>query len=178
MAILVCKPNSFLNANTVLLSNGIWVHFHNCPVNSSSLLSSSSWWCESWRRGSGWELLSRERWEPGRWTYILHQQTSLQRLGDFELPPLPNPGPPGKPPNAGGGPPIPAAGPYAYISHNFFRSLFVGHHTANPTAAPLPAGLAIPAPAAIAAGAPPGALAPRRELGSAGGGDSTEREIK
>lgn len=50
-------------------------------------------------------------------------------------------------------------------------------HTANPTGAPLPAGLDIPAPAARAEEAPPGALAPNLALGSAGGGDSTEREM-
>lgn len=49
-------------------------------------------------------------------------------------------------------------------------------HTAKPTGAPLPAGLAIPAPGASAAATPPGALAPRRAEASAGGGDSTERE--
>jgi hypothetical protein len=63
------------------------------------------------------------------------------------------------------------------LATTFFPSRRLGYRTARPTAAPLPAGRAIPAPAAIAAGAPPGALAPRRALGSAGGGDSTEREI-
>jgi hypothetical protein len=54
---------------------------------------------------------------------------------------------------------------------------FVERHTARPTGAPLPAGLAIPEPGASAAATPPGALAPRRALASAGGGDSTEREM-
>jgi hypothetical protein len=51
-------------------------------------------------------------------------------------------------------------------------------HTANPTGAPRPAGRAIPAPVARdEAIPPPGALAPNRAAGSAGGGDSTEREM-
>ena len=51
-------------------------------------------------------------------------------------------------------------------------------HTANPTGAPRPAGLAMPAPAASdEAIPPPGALAPKRAAGSAGGGDSTDREM-
>lgn len=49
--------------------------------------------------------------------------------------------------------------------------------TANPTGMPLPAGRAIPAPAARVVVIPPGALAPNRADGSAGGGDSTEREM-
>lgn len=86
-------------------------------------------------------------------------------------PPRPaNPGgaPPGKPPGGkpgnppgGAGPPTPVAGPL------------------NPTGKPLPAGLLIPGPAAKFGGAvpaPPGALAPNREDGSAGGGPSTEQE--
>lgn len=47
----------------------------------------------------------------------------------------------------------------------------------RPTGRPRPAGLAIPGPAAIAAEAPPGALVPSLADGSAGGGDSTEREM-
>jgi hypothetical protein len=52
-----------------------------------------------------------------------------------------------------------------------------GRHTASPTGAPLPAGLAIPAPAASVDDAPPGALAPNRAAGSAGGGDSTDSDM-
>ncbi len=86
-------------------------------------------------------------------------------------PPRPaNPGgpPPGKPPGGnpgkppgGAGPPTPAAGPL------------------RPTGKPLPAGLLMPGPAANVGGAvpaPPGALAPNRADGSAGGGPSTEHD--
>ena len=70
--------------------------------------------------------------------------------------------PDGNPPNppGGGGPPTPAAGPL------------------SPTGIPRPAGLLIPGPAAIVGGAvAPGALAPNRVDGSAGGGPSTEHEM-
>jgi hypothetical protein len=54
----------------------------------------------------------------------------------------------------------------------------IGAHTAREGgAAPRPAGRATPGPAARAEEIPPGALFPRRALGSAGGGDSTEREM-
>lgn len=43
--------------------------------------------------------------------------------------------------------------------------------------APRPAGFATPGPAARVDGIPPGALFPSLALGSAGGGDSTEREM-
>lgn len=43
--------------------------------------------------------------------------------------------------------------------------------------APRPAGFATPGPALSVDGIPPGALFPRRALGSVGGGDSTEREM-
>lgn len=50
-------------------------------------------------------------------------------------------------------------------------------HTANEGAgAPRPAGFATPGPALRAEAMPPGALFPRRALGSAGGGDSTDSE--
>jgi len=67
---------------------------------------------------------------------------------------------PGNPPG-GAGPPTPAAGP------------------PNPTGNPRPAGRLIPGPADSVGGAPapPGALAPSRAEGSAGGGPSTEHEM-
>jgi hypothetical protein len=49
--------------------------------------------------------------------------------------------------------------------------------TVKPTGSPRPAGLLMPGPAANAAAAPPGALVPNLAEGSAGGGDSTEREM-
>jgi hypothetical protein len=57
------------------------------------------------------------------------------------------------------------------------KTLVEAKLTANPTGMPRPAGLAIPAPAAMVEAIPPGALAPNRADGSAGGGDSTEREM-
>ena len=68
----------------------------------------------------------------------------------------------GKPGNplAGAGPPTPTAGPL------------------NPTGKPRPTGLLTPGPAAKVGNVavPPGALAPNRDDGSAGGGPSTEQE--
>jgi hypothetical protein len=55
-------------------------------------------------------------------------------------------------------------------------SLYMLTLTVKPIGRPLPAGLLIPGPAAIAA-APPGALAPSLAAGSAGGSDSTDRDI-
>lgn len=55
--------------------------------------------------------------------------------------------------------------------------LSMSQHTANPTALPRPAGLAIPVPAAKVLVAPPGALAPNLLEASAGGGDSTDNEM-
>lgn len=75
-------------------------------------------------------------------------------------PPRPgNPGAPGKPGNGGGAPPTPAAGPASEIG----------------AAAPRPAGRATPGPAVSVEATPPPDL-PRRALGSAGGGDSTDSD--
>jgi len=77
-------------------------------------------------------------------------------------PPRPGkpPGAPGKPGNGGGAPPTPAAGPASDMG----------------AAAPRPAGRATPGPAERADATPGPVAFPRRALGSAGGGDSTERE--
>jgi hypothetical protein len=71
-------------------------------------------------------------------------------------------GPPGKPGKAGGGaaPPTPAAGPASEMG----------------AAAPRPAALATPGPAARVVATPPTVDFPSRVLGSAGGGDSTDRD--
>lgn len=100
----------------------------------------------------------------------------------MNIPPRPpgKPGAPGKLGKPGGGaPPTPAAGPYGMSA--IFQDIYVddgGDHTAKEGgAAPLPAGRATPGPAARADEIPPGALFPRRALGSSGGGDSTDSEM-
>jgi len=77
-------------------------------------------------------------------------------------PPRPGkPGAPGKPGKGGGAaPPTPAAGPAREIG----------------AAAPRPAGRATPGPAVSPAARPAPVVLPRRALGSAGGGDSTDSE--
>lgn len=85
-----------------------------------------------------------------------------ERDGQHIRPPRPKPGAPGKAGGKGGppGPPTPTAGPASVMG----------------TGAPRPAGRATPGPAAKPdVTATVGAL-PSRALGSAGGGDSTERE--
>lgn len=76
----------------------------------------------------------------------------------------PRPGKPGAPGKVGKGggaaPPTPAAGPAREIG----------------AVAPRPAGRATPGPAVSAVAMPVPAVLPRRALGSAGGGDSTDRE--
>lgn len=74
----------------------------------------------------------------------------------------PPPGAPGNPPKDGGGaapPPTPAAGPAREIAG----------------AAPRPAARATPGPA-VRVDMPPPPVLPRRALGSAGGGDSTDKD--
>lgn len=85
-----------------------------------------------------------------------------ERGSDLRPPRPGKPGAPGKPGKGGGtAPPTPAAGPAREIG----------------AAAPRPAGRATPGPAVSVDPMPPPAVLPRRALGSAGGGDSTDREI-
>jgi hypothetical protein len=95
-------------------------------------------------------------------------------------PPLPpgKPGAGGKPPNGGGmGPPTPAAGPYGESAFYTLQKTFRQGHTAREgaAAAPRPAARATPGPAARVDEMPPVVAFPSRALGSAGGGDSTEK---
>lgn len=84
-------------------------------------------------------------------------------MGQHLRPPRPGkPGAPGKAGKGGGGtaPPTPGAGPAREIGG----------------AAPRPAGRATPGPAVSVVAIPAPVVLPRRALGSAGGGDSTDRE--
>lgn len=96
---------------------------------------------------------------------MLANETLIKSTKDNLRPPRPGkPGgaAPGNPGNGGGGaaPPTPAAGPASEIG----------------AAAPRPAGRATPGPAWSVEASPPPVDFPRRALGSAGGGDSTESE--
>jgi hypothetical protein len=136
---------------------------------------SARWRVEARRRGAAWGESRREAGRTGeagrrresttepRWSgyhQVRTNTTVTRRL--YSRPPRPGkPGAPGKLGKPGGGaPPTPAAGPAREIGG----------------AAPRPAGRATPGPAVSPAVRPAPVDLPRRALGSAGGGDSTESE--
>jgi hypothetical protein len=182
--ILIFKAKLHLNAVLCLKV------LHQCPFLMASppklivVYSLSSWRSKSWR-SAGRELLSRGEtwwWESAEscWAFkicqyalidvnpqrsylldrslleeLLGSHRKLEALQFLQLAPTVS---------------------LAFFPPKFFIKILV-NRTANPTATPRPAGLAMPAPAARLDEIPPGALVPKRALGSAGGGDSTEREM-